>query len=80
MAGVVNVSYPAEVTERIRSGNTTGGVRMHFKSPMTKNLNSENPTEKNVNHFILIFFFFLCGGGGGGVYLLGKLEVVRTHI
>ncbi|KAF3963477.1 hypothetical protein CMV_012139 [Castanea mollissima] len=45
----VNASYPAEATERIRTGNSSGpGVRMHFKSPMTKNVNSENPIEKNV--------------------------------
>jgi len=42
-------AYPAEATERIRTGNSSGpGVRMHFKSPMTKNVNSENPIEKNV--------------------------------
>lgn len=57
MAGV-NASYPAEATERIRTGNSSGpGVRMHFKSPMTKNVNSENPIEKNVSHFLVTFFW-----------------------
>jgi casein kinase 1 epsilon len=47
--GGVNAPYSAEVTERIRSGNATGpAVRMHFKSPISKNLSSENPIEKNM--------------------------------
>ncbi|KAG7984243.1 hypothetical protein I3843_04G149700 [Carya illinoinensis] len=47
--GGVTVPFSAEVTERIRPGNATGpGFRMHFKSPIAKNLSSENPIEKNV--------------------------------
>lgn len=42
-------SRQVEVSERTRSGNATGpGVRMHFKAPITKNLSSENQTEKNM--------------------------------
>lgn len=60
-------AYPAEAAERIRTGNSSGpGVRMHFKSPMTKNVNSENPIEKNVSHFF---------GGGGGEWGSGELNL-----
>ena len=74
MAGVN--AYPAEAAERIRTGNSSGpGVRMHFKSPMTKNVNSENPIEKNVS----LFFFFLRGGGGweGGIEFAVILRIMR---
>lgn len=49
MAGAANASYTAEATERIRSSNATGpGIRMQFKQPVMKNLNYDNPLEKNV--------------------------------
>ncbi|XP_015898464.1 casein kinase 1-like protein 3 [Ziziphus jujuba] len=49
VAGGVNASYSADVTERIRSSNATGpGIRMQFKAPATKNLNYDNPLEKNI--------------------------------
>jgi hypothetical protein len=70
LAGGVNAPYSAEVADRIRSGNATGpAVRMHFKSPVSKNLSSENPIEKNVSFFLVEFFsllFFFWGGGGVG--------------
>lgn len=51
MAGGASASYPAEVTERIRSNNATGpGVRMQFKPSTGRNLNYDNPLEKNVSH------------------------------
>ncbi|KAI4347092.1 hypothetical protein L6164_007941 [Bauhinia variegata] len=38
-----------DVSERIRSANASGsGVKMHFKSPVGKNLSSDNPLDKNI--------------------------------
>ncbi|PON62269.1 Serine/threonine protein kinase [Parasponia andersonii] len=49
VAGTANVSYPAEVPDRIRSSNPTGpGILMQFKQPVTKNMNYDNPLEKNL--------------------------------
>ncbi|KAF3441898.1 hypothetical protein FNV43_RR15813 [Rhamnella rubrinervis] len=49
VAGGVNTSYSADVTERIRSSSATGpGIRMQFKAPVAKNLNYDNPLEKNI--------------------------------
>lgn len=62
MAGGVIFPFSAEVTERIRPGNAAGpGFRMHFKSPITKNLSSENPIEKNV--ILLLKLSFWVGQG-----------------
>ncbi|XP_008242560.1 PREDICTED: protein CASEIN KINASE I-LIKE 3-like isoform X1 [Prunus mume] len=49
VAGGASASYPAEVTDRIRSNNATGpGVRMQFKPSTGRNLNYDNPLEKNI--------------------------------
>lgn len=53
VAGGVNASYSADVTDRVRSSNATGpGIRMQFKAPVAKNLSYENPLEKNVSQII----------------------------
>ncbi|KAI4350824.1 hypothetical protein L6164_005236 [Bauhinia variegata] len=42
-------THQADVSERIRSGNANGsGVKMQFKSPVGKNLTSDNPLDKNI--------------------------------
>lgn len=51
MTGGANASYSTEVTERVRAGPVTGsGVRMQFKPTVSKNVNYDNPLEKNVSH------------------------------
>ncbi|KAL6224056.1 hypothetical protein ACLB2K_002912 [Fragaria x ananassa] len=47
--GGASATYPSEVTDRIISSNSTGpGVRMQFKPPTSRNLNYDNPLEKNI--------------------------------
>ncbi|XP_061993836.1 casein kinase 1-like protein 3 [Rosa rugosa] len=47
--GGASATYPSEVTDRIKSSNATGpGVRMQFKPPTSRNLNYNNPLEKNI--------------------------------
>lgn len=44
-----NHASSAEVTERMRLGNPgSPAIRMQFKSPKGRNLNSENPLERNI--------------------------------
>lgn len=45
------IAYSGAVsTEQIKSGHTTSsGVKFQFKSPVGKNLGSENPLGKNVS-------------------------------
>ncbi|GKV06656.1 hypothetical protein SLEP1_g18522 [Rubroshorea leprosula] len=47
--GGLNAPYSADVTEHVRSNNTTGpAVRMQFKSVKGKNLVPDNPADKNI--------------------------------
>ncbi|CAL0322169.1 unnamed protein product [Lupinus luteus] len=42
-------NHQGDVSERIKSGNaTSSGVKIQFKSPLAKNLGSENPLGKNI--------------------------------
>ncbi|XP_061343874.1 casein kinase 1-like protein 3 isoform X2 [Gastrolobium bilobum] len=42
-------NHQGHVKEHVRSGNATGsGVKIQFKSPVGKNLSSENPLDKNI--------------------------------
>ncbi|CAK9163225.1 unnamed protein product [Ilex paraguariensis] len=44
-----NATYPAEVTERMRSSNPVSPrIRMQFKSPPGRNISSDNPLERNI--------------------------------
>ncbi|GLU09905.1 hypothetical protein SLE2022_267400 [Rubroshorea leprosula] len=47
--GGLNAPYSADVTEHVRSNNTTGpAVRMQFKPVKGKNLVPDNPADKNI--------------------------------
>lgn len=53
-----HASYSAETMERMRLGNAgSPGIRMQFKpqAPGGRNLNLENPLQKNVSQLIFHF-------------------------
>lgn len=50
MSGTVNVSYPTELVDRVRSSNTAGpGFSMKLKAVAEKNPSSRYPLDKNVS-------------------------------